>query len=298
VKIDRNKLNTLLRSGLNPEIKTRKQLAAHLSLDPTSLTRWFSSRDRLGNPRYPVVPDRHVTKIFQLFNLDPQSLNLDDETFRQYCFENSLNQTNLQNELEQKKKLRLEQALQRKLDITDYPTEKNSSALLAIITIIVLLFLGGYFINNLYFNELNSIDSKNNLTTQNSQCWTGYSPSLGVFKQEDKADPCHYGKLFHNALIQLKAENNSMSLSNNLTEDVATHTYINFLFEQLETRRIQNNITLNIELGKSEMHRSNFQKAQSYFSKANEMLTSLPKANPRLLTEITIYTEKIAKKSP
>ena len=86
MKIDRNKLNTLLRSGLNPEIRTRKNLAAHLGLDPTSLTRWFASRDRLGNPRYPVVPDRHVTKILQLFNLDPQTLNLEDAVFRQYWF--------------------------------------------------------------------------------------------------------------------------------------------------------------------------------------------------------------------
>jgi len=295
VKIDRNKLNTLLRSGLNPEIKTRKQLAAHLSLDPTSLTRWFASRDRLGNPRYPVVPDRHVTNILQLFNLEPQSLNLDDEAFRQYCFENSLTQTNLQNELEQKKKLRLEHALQRKLDITDYPTEKNSRAVMVVITMVVLLILAGYFINHLYFNELNS---KNVLTVNNSQCWTGYSPSLGVFEQEDKADPCHYGRLFYNALIQLKAENSSLNLSDNLTEEAATHTYINFLFEQLEFRRIQDNITLNIELGKSEMYRSNFKKAQSYFNKASEMLTSLPKPNPQLLTEITIYTERISKKSP
>jgi hypothetical protein len=49
MKTDRNKLNTLLHSGLNPEIKTRKQLAAYLSLDPTSLTRWLANKDRLGN---------------------------------------------------------------------------------------------------------------------------------------------------------------------------------------------------------------------------------------------------------
>ncbi|PAJ76287.1 hypothetical protein CJF42_00940 [Pseudoalteromonas sp. NBT06-2] len=89
MKIDRNKLNTLLRSGLNPEIKTRKHLAAHLSLDPTSLTRWFASRDRLGNPRYPVVPDRHVTKILQLFTLDPDSLNLNDENFTNIVLKNN-----------------------------------------------------------------------------------------------------------------------------------------------------------------------------------------------------------------
>ncbi|MFQ3191651.1 MAG: hypothetical protein ACI936_002793 [Paraglaciecola sp.] len=294
MKIDRNKLNTLLRSGLNSEIKTRKQLAANLSLDPTSLTRWFASRDRLGNPRYPVVPDRHVTRILQLFNLDPQTLNLEDEAFRQYCFENSLTQTNLQNELEQKKRLRLEHALQRKLTITDYSTAKNKRPLVTIFTLAVSLMMGGYFINHFHFTDLNSIPTKNDITTNDTQCWTGYSPSLGVFEEEDKADPCHYGKLFHNALMQLKAENNNLNLSTSKTDTSKTHDYIAFLFEQLEHRRIRDNITLNIELGKSELHRSNPQAAQSYFRNASEMLTTLPKTNLQMLSEISIYTAKIA----
>jgi len=73
LKIDRAKLNTILKSGLNPKVKTRKQLAVCLGLDPTSLTRWFASKDRLGKPRYPVVPDRHVTKILAIFNLNVES---------------------------------------------------------------------------------------------------------------------------------------------------------------------------------------------------------------------------------
>jgi hypothetical protein len=298
VKIDRIKLNTLLRSGLNPEIKTRKKLAAHLSLDPTSLTRWFATRDRLGNPRYPVVPDRHITKILQLFNLEPQILNLEDEAFRQYCFENSLTKTNLQNELEQKKKLRLEYALQRKLTVTDYSTSRNKRPLVAIFTLVVFLVLGGCFLNHFYFNELNSIATENNITANDRQCWTGYSSSLGVFKEEDKADPCHYGKLFHNALVLLKAENNNLNLSQFMTESSKTHAYITFLFEQLEHRRIRDNITLSIELGKSELHRSNLQAAQSYFRNASEMLTTLPEPNPAMLAEISIYSEKIADKLP
>lgn len=90
MKITRAKLNAMLRSGLRGDITTRKQLAAHLGLEPTSLTRWFTSTDSAGNPRYPVVPDRHVTPILQLFSLEPNSLNLSDEDFRQHCIEQSL----------------------------------------------------------------------------------------------------------------------------------------------------------------------------------------------------------------
>ncbi|WDD99416.1 hypothetical protein [Thalassomonas actiniarum] len=296
MKIDRNKLNTLLRSGLNPEIKTRKQLATHLSLDPTSLTRWFASRDRLGNPRYPVVPDRHVTKILQLFKLDPQSLSLNDEEFRHYCFENSLTKSNHQSDLEQKEKLRQEYALQRKLNITDYSTDQNKRPVLIIFTLVILFVAAWYVITLLPFNDSNSITTENNITANDSQCWTGYSPSLGVFEEEDKADPCHYGKLFHNALMQLKAENNSLNSSLPITEPSQNQAYITFLSEQLEYRRIRDNITLNIELGKSEMYRSNYQTAQSYFRNASEMLTALPEPSPQMSTEISIYTAKIADK--
>jgi tetratricopeptide (TPR) repeat protein len=90
VKINRAKLNAILRSGLHPQITTRKLLAAHLNLDPTSLTRWFATTDRLGNPRFPVVPDRHVTAILQTFSLEASSLSLSDEDFRQYCFDRAV----------------------------------------------------------------------------------------------------------------------------------------------------------------------------------------------------------------
>ncbi|MEW6982482.1 hypothetical protein AAD001_07500 [Colwelliaceae bacterium 6471] len=298
MRIDRNKLNSLLRSGLNSEIKTRKQLAAHLSLDPTSLTRWFATRDRLGNPRYPVVPDRHVTKILQLFNLDPQSLQLDDEEFRHYCFEQSLSQTNHHSELEQKNKLRLEKALQRKIDITDYSTGTNTRAPLIITSLAILILIAGFFTSRVYFNNLATEATDNRLVNNELECWTGYSPSLGFFDEKDEADPCHYGKLFHNALMQLKSENDSLKLLGTKAELSGTHAYILFLFEQLEYRRIRDNIMLNIELGKSEMHRSNYQAAQSHFFKATEMLRSLPEVNTDMLTEISIYTAKIAKQLP
>lgn len=296
MKIDRNKLNTLLRSGLNPEIKTRKQLAAHLSLDPTSLTRWFASRDRLGNPRYPVVPDRHVTKILQLFAVDPQSLTLNDEEFRQYCFENSLTQSNQQSELAQKNRLRQEYALQRKLKITDYSSGKNNQALLIIFSLVILFALAVYVIKHFHFNDVQAIATETNPTTTDLQCWTGYSPSLGVFEQEDQSDPCHYRKLFHNALMQLKAENKQLNSSMTKTGPSDSQAYISFLFKQLEHRRIRDNITLNIELGKNELHRSNYQAARSHFDNAGKLLTALPEPNPQMSAEISIYTAKIADK--
>lgn len=296
MKIDRNKLNTLLRSGLNPEIKTRKHLAAHLNLDPTSLTRWFATRDRLGNPRYPVVPDRHVTKILQLFKLDPNSLSLGDEEFRQYCFENALTQSNHQNDLAQKNKVRLENTSQRQLDIADYSPARNNKSQWAIFTVAILLVVGWYVTNQFNFNESKPNPANHRLAENVPKCWTGYSESLGVFEEEDKADPCHYGKLFHRALMQLKAENKSLDLSASVNEDYATQDYITFLFQQLESRRISDNITLNIELGKSELHRSNYQAAQSYFRGAREMLSSLSHSNPELLAEISAYSEKVAKK--
>ncbi|MFT5756857.1 MAG: hypothetical protein ACI9LM_001582 [Alteromonadaceae bacterium] len=294
MKIDRNKLNTLLRSGLNPEILTRKHLAARLNLDPTSLTRWFSSRDRLGNPRYPVIPDRHVTKILQLFKLDPNSLILNDEEFRHYCFENSLSQTNHQSDLEHKNKLRLECAAQRKLSISDYASGRKKQPVLIVFTVIILFIIGWYFINPFQFNDPKSLSIENERTVNIEKCWTGYSPSLGVFDYEDDADRCHYGKLFHNALMQLKTENTNLNISIKTNKHSATQDYITFLFEQLEYRRIRDNITLSIELGKSEIHSSNYQAAQSHFRNASEMLTSLPQPPTQMLIEISTYTAKIA----
>jgi len=289
VKIDRAKLNTLLRSGLNPEIKTRKHLGAHLSLDPTSLTRWFASRDRLGNPRYPVVPDRHVTKILQLFNLDPDSLNLNDEEFHKYCFEQSLLQSNHQNDLEQKNKQRLEYALDRKLNIKAYSGSEKKVPRFAIISLLTLFIISCYFIRAHYFSDSMPLVTDKDNTVHREKCWTGYSESLGSFEYEDKADPCHYAKLFHNALVQLKKDN----LSTPIKEVSVTQGYITFLFEKLEDRRNRDNISLQIELGKSEFNRSNYQAAKSYFLTARNKLKALPEENSELLAEISIYTKKI-----
>ena len=297
LKIDRSKLNTILRSGLNPEIKTRKQLATYLSLDPTSITRWFSTRDRLGNPRYPVVPDRHVTKILQLFNLDPQSLSLDDDEFRQYCFEQSLLQINHQNDLEEKNKARLAKALERQLTISDYATPKRGiRSQAAVLSLVILVAAVWYFTKPLYISDSEpkvSVAGKHKALNE-LECWTGYSSSLGDFKGEDVSDPCHYRKLFHRALIRLKAENESFNSLDTRDGSSGTHSYISFLFEQLENRRIRESIALNIELGKSEMYRKNYIAAQNHFDNASELLMKLPEHLPELSNEISIHTSKIA----
>ncbi len=297
MRIDRSKLNTLLRSGLNPDIKTRKQLAAFLNLDPTSLTRWFSTRDRLGNPRYPVVPDRHVTKILQLFNVDMQCLSLNDEEFRQYCFELSLSNTNQQNELARKNKARLENALNRKLNISDYSKKKQSKiphyAFLLIGTALVV----GCVLKYIGVTKVEQSASDNDLTAYEPECWTGYSFALGSFEEGDKADPCHYGKLFYNALSKLKSENKHIETNGLNAHQSSTHTYIAFLHEQLENRRIREKIVMNIELGKSELYRSNYSAAKSYLDNANELVSVLPESSPLLAKEISFYTNQIKKRT-
>ncbi|WP_033077787.1 hypothetical protein [Thalassotalea sp. ND16A] len=293
MKIDRTKLNSLLRSGLNPEIKTRKQLAAHLGLDPTSLTRWFATRDRLGNPRYPVVPDRHVTKILALFSLSAQCLNLSDEEFRQHCFELSLQQTKNQNDLAQQSLLRLEKVAQRKFAIQDYSTPKNSKRPLLVAA--TLLSIAGAIL----FININSQEyGEFSLTTEKSasdmnNCWQGYSSSLGDFNREDKADPCHYSKLLHNALAQLKAKNENMDLAKSTEELAANQDYIIFLSEQLDQRRIKDKISINIELGKSELRRLNYLAAQKHFQIASNILASSSNPDPEIAADISAYIESI-----
>ena len=296
MKIDRNKLNTLLRSGLNPEIKTRKQLAAYLGLDATSLTRWFATRDRLGNPRYPVVPDRHVTKILALFNLTAQCFSLNDEEFRQHCFELSLLRTKIasdnQADLAKKSLLRLEQAAKRKLTLQDYSVVKTNKMPLVVAALCVAVG-GGWFLIGENIPNFWLSSTTTNSHFKETKCWTGYSSVLGDFKQQDSADPCHYGKLFHNALKQLKIENKNPQISTTRGEFTATEDYILFLSKQLDQRRINERIAINIELGKNEMQRLNYQAAQNYFKAANEILLSSPNSTPRIATEISTYLAKI-----
>ena len=234
MKIDRAKLNTLLRSGLNPEIKTRKQLAVFLGLDPTSITRWFASRDRLGNPRYPVIPDRHVTKILQLFNLEPQWLDLNDEEFRRRCFEMSLQFTKDNDDLVHKQLVRLEKVEQRRLVINQYTIQKKSKVPLLIVITGVCLGLGWLLTDINPFDKLKFISLVEKSSSNEAKCWLGYSPALGDFKGEDKADTCHYGHLYHNAIMHLKTLNKNNQLSLSSGEFAETKAYIMFLSEHLQ----------------------------------------------------------------
>jgi len=289
VKIDKNKLNTILRSGLNPEIKTRKQLAAQLGLDPTSLTRWFATRDRLGNPRYPVVPDRHVTKILALFNLSPQCLSLDEEEFRHHCFELSLKYKKGKNDLRQKN------AVQRKLTVEEYSAANNRTFPLLLLFVLISLAIAWYFISGKSDLFEQSQSSQIEYSVTKSKCWAGYSSSLGHFEQEDKADPCHYGKLFHQAMSQLKAENQSHLQSQPIPmgDVTASKNYLLFLSEKLEQRRLNDKISLHIELAKSELRQSNYLAAQKYFKTANDILASSVDPDAKVLAEISMLNAQI-----
>ena len=282
MKIDKNKLNTLLRSGLNPEIKTRKHLAAHLGLDPTSLTRWFANRDRLGNPRYPVVPDRHVTKILDLFGLSPQCLSLDEEEFRHHCFELSLQVKKGQNDVRQ------QNVALRQLSIEEYSTPSRKLFPLFLLIVLITSVIAWYFISGKStLFEQSASTFKSNVTK--TKCWAGFSSSLGNFNQEDEADPCHYGKLFHQALSQLKAENKKQSS----VEFTAAQNYLLFLSKQLDKRRVKDKISLNLELGKSELRQLNYLRAQNHFDIAHHLLTSSMDPDPKILAEILTLKAKI-----
>jgi hypothetical protein len=289
VKIDKSKLNTLLRSGLNPEIKTRKQLAAQLGLDSTSLTRWFATRDRLGNPRYPVVPDRHVTKILALFNLSAQCLSFNEEEFRHHCFELSLQHKKGKNDLRQKN------VALRKFTIEEYSAPNNKTLPLLLLITLMTLILTWYFINEKSDLFQQSKPSKVEYSVTKTKCWAGFSSSLGNFEQEDEADPCHYGKLFHQAMSQLKAKNQSHSQSNTKpTVDVSTsQNYLLFLSKQLDQRRLDSKLRLNVELSKSELRQLNYIDAQKHVEIARNLLASSTSPDPKVLAEVSTLSAQI-----
>jgi len=289
VKIDKDKLNTLLRSGLNTEIKTRKQLAAHLGLDPTSLTRWFATRDRLGNPRYPVVPDRHVTKILALFNLSPQCLSLDQEGFRHHCFELSLQHKKGQKDVRQKN------VALRELSIKEYSTANNRIFPVSFIIALFTFCIAWYVIDDKSELFKQAKTSKIEHGIKAIKCWAGFSLSLGDFEQEDKADPCHYSKLFYQAMSQLKADNRSspQTQSTSSSEYTATQNYLLFLSKELELRRLNDKISLHVELGKSELRQLNYLAAQNHFAIARNILTSSSRQDPIILAEISALSDQL-----
>jgi hypothetical protein len=285
VKIDKNKLNTLLRSGLNPEIKTRKQLAAQLGLDPTSLTRWFATRDRLGNPRYPVVPDRHVTKILAIFKLSPQCLSLDEEQFRHHCFELSLQNKKGQIDVRQ------QNVALRKLSIEEYSPSNTGTFPVLLFILFIISAITWYFISDKssLFEQKKPTPPEYSLTK--TKCWAGFSTSLGNFEKEDAADPCHYAKLFHQAINQLKVKNQSQLIHS--AEVTSTENYLVFLSSQLDLRRLNDTISLHMELGKSELHQLNYLAAQKHFDLAHKLLVSSSHPNPKIMAEISTLSAQI-----
>ena len=288
VNIDRAKLNTLLKSGLNPNIKTRKQLAAHLGLDPTTLTRWFSSRDSLGNPRHPVVPDRHVARLLALFELDPKCLILEQDEFRQYCFDASLLHVNKQEDEKKRHEARLEKISKRQLDIQNYVLKPAARRNLPFRYLTAGLFLMAGVFGYVFISDSKSQMQLAQESTFKIDCWQGYSDELGEFKDADRSDPCHYAKLFQNGLDKLR-QSNSNHASPVIPDRSAKSEYLIFLSKQLDQRRLEQKITLNLELGKFEYHRNNYVAAQEHLLAAKSLLSSELQPSSELLAQISHY---------
>ena len=129
------------------------------------------------------------------------------------------------------------------------------------------------------------------VSMKKTKCWAGFSSSLGDFEQEDEADPCHYGKLFHQAMGELKAENKKQSTSS--VEFTASPNYLLFLSQQLEQRRVDEKISLYVELGKSELRQLNYLSAQNRFDIAHNILSSSAHSDPKILAELLTLSAQI-----
>ena len=292
MNIDRAKLNSLLKSGLNPDIKTRKQLAAELGLDPTSLTRWFSHRDRLGNARHPVVPDRHVGRLLQIFELSSDVLNLDTKSFHQYCLDVALQRANDNDVKKQKAAKRFETITSRKIDIASYTSKKQPRTfpLFAVLGggIIVL----GSFLFTTTKNDPESINKLSTIPQVHAKCWQGYSAELGTFKSADPADPCHYAKLYQAALSQL-SHYNEQAGNTQTTHEIDNKKYLNFLSNQLDQRRIGNKIYLNVELAKSALRQGDVIVAQQHMNQVESLLAQLPSPPESMLMLVNVLSKKL-----
>jgi len=292
LNIDRSKLNSLLKSGLNPGIKTRKQLAAELGLDPTSLTRWFSNRDRLGNPRHPVVPDRHVTRLLKIFDISSEALELESESFHQYCFDLSMQRANDQETINQKAEKRSETISRRKIDIATYIEKpKNKRPSLSWLLFSGILILGTF----IYFTTNDDQWSKKEIGTLpplHSECWKGYSKDLGKFEADDPADPCHYAKLYQAALMQL-SQHNKKADPTVTAKELDNKKYLNFLSEQLDHRRTGSSVYLNLELGKSALRQGETEVAQRHLQKANVLFSHLPSPPAFMQQQISNFSDKL-----
>ena len=308
MKIDREKLSVLLKSGLHPEINTRKKLAAEMGLDPTSITRWFAVRDRLGNPRYPVIPDRHVNRILDIFNAKPQWLNLDNDAFRQQCFEAAITQTKKAKLTEQERALRLKRIEQRRLVIDNYTLdERNWLSWKMGLTVVISLTAATMLVLFSPFAKFkpNTVDSiETNVAQQVSmggdtvkeKCWRGYSSMMGNFEKVEPSDPCHYAKLMHLALAQLQESNLDDEITNNSPFESlnAHHDFLMFLSTKLDQRRAKEHAILHIELTKSELKRKNIKAAKNYLKLAQRSSENLSKSHPQIVAELTKLANQIA----
>ena len=285
VKINREKLNSLLKSGLNPQVKTRKQLAEKLELDPTSLTRWFATRDRLGNPRYPVVPDRHISNILRVFSLDAECFAMDDEAFHRYCFELALQRQDVSLSGEKKLLTREDKVARRRMSIPMSPMRKRRMAFkLAASGCIAALSIFGWL--HLQQDALPGANIGKKISENN--CWRGFAVEGEEFDHPDASDPCHYRKLLHRSLAKLKAQNREESGAGQITVD-ATGDYIAFLSEKLEQRHVREKAIIKYELGRSELHKGNYALALDYLTEAQALLKALPDVSPQLHDEVKEY---------
>ena len=291
MKIDKAKLNTLLKSGLNPEITTRKQLAARLEMDPTSLTRWFATRDRLGNPRFPVVPDRHVTTILELFQLAPEALSLDDDAFREHCFNLSVQGNQSRSKQAEQAQLRLQKIAERQLKVEDYSAAKKKplpkAALLGGAAVVASVW---WLVDLTVFSEKPAAINADRPPLYETPCWQGYSAQLGDFGEDDSADPCHYRKLYQNALAQLRNEPKSERDEGDWS---ATRDYLLFLSGELDKRRLNDKIALHVELGKLAFNAQSYASAREYFQHAKTLLATSTDQNPTLKAEIATHLESL-----
>ena len=66
-----------------------------------------------------------------------------------------------------------------------------------------------------------------------------------------------------------------------------------FLSKQLDKRRVNDKISLNLELGKSELRQLNYLSAQNHFDIALHILTSSTDPDPKILAEIVTLNAQI-----
>ena len=162
-----------------------------------------------------------------------------------------------------------------------------------LLTVLISSAIAWYFISGKsdFFEQSTAANIE--YSGKKTKCWSGFSSSLGNFTQEDKSDPCHYGKLFHQAMSQLKVKNDEQSQAISTGEFNASQDYILFLSEQLDQRRLDEKISLNLALGKSELRRLNYIAAQHYFELAENIVSSSANPDAKILAEISRLNSQI-----